>query len=93
MVFFCRFWELPKKALFLPLDWHPLNTKRNSANGRAWVNREGIAEHFGISMRTVANFQRRRILPFVKVGGLVRFNVAKCERALMKFESKSIFDE
>ena len=93
MVFFCRFQELPQKVLFWALEWQPLNTNRNSVNSRAWVTRESIAEHFGISVRTVANFQRRRILPFVKVGGLVRFNVVKCEQALMKFESASIFVE
>jgi len=64
--------------------------KANRNNEGAWVTREDIARHFSISLRTVANFQKRRVLPFVKIGGLVRFNVKRCEEALTKFESLCI---
>jgi hypothetical protein len=66
--------------------------RANLNNGNVWVTREQIALHFGFSVRTVANLQRRRVMPFVKVGRLVRFNLNKCEQALLKFETKSIFD-
>jgi excisionase family DNA binding protein len=65
----------------------------NLNNGNCWMTREQIAQHFGISIRTVANLQRRRVLPFVKVGRLVRFNKNKCEQALIQFETQSIFDK
>ena len=61
-------------------------------NENVWVTREKIAQHFGCSVRTVANLQKRRVFSFVKVGRLVRFNLTKCEQAFEKFESKSIFD-
>ncbi len=64
----------------------------NIKNENVWVTREKIAQHFDFSVRTVANLQKRRVLPFVKVGRLVRFNLIKCEQALIKFETKSIFD-
>jgi len=66
--------------------------KANIHGGKNWVTREGIAQHFGFSVRTVANLQKRRVLPYVKVGRLVRFNINRCEQALIQFESQSIFD-
>jgi hypothetical protein len=64
----------------------------NYNNENVWVTRQQIAQHFGFSVRTVANFQRRRVFPFIKIGRLVRFNKKKCEQALIKFETQSIFD-
>jgi hypothetical protein len=66
--------------------------RANLNNERVWVTREKVAQHFDFSLRTVANLQKRRVLPYVKVGRLVRFNINKCEQALIQFESKSIFD-
>jgi excisionase family DNA binding protein len=66
--------------------------RANINNEKCWATREEIAQHFGFSVRTVANLQSRRVLPFVKVGRLVRFNLNKCEQALIKFETKSIFE-
>lgn len=64
----------------------------NINNENIWVTRDEIAQHFGFSVRTVANLQKRRVLPFVKVGRLVRFNINRCEQALIKFETQSIFN-
>jgi len=64
--------------------------KADIKNGQSWVTREQVAQHFGFSLRTVANLQKRRVLPFLKVGRLVRFNINRCEQALIKFETKSI---
>lgn len=44
-----------------------------------------IAQHFQIGVRTVTDWMRRGILPFVKVGHVVRFNKLDCEMALQKF--------
>jgi hypothetical protein len=64
----------------------------NVNNGNVWVTREKLAQHFAFSLRTVANLQKRRVLPFIKVGRLVRFNLNKCEQALIHFEHRSICD-
>jgi hypothetical protein len=66
--------------------------RANLNNENVWVTRQQIAQHFGFSVRTVANLQRRRVFPFIKIGRLVRFDQKKCEQALIKFENQSIFD-
>lgn len=38
-----------------------------------WCSKKEIAAHFGIGVRTVTDWMRRRIIPFVKVGHVVRF--------------------
>jgi len=65
-------------------------TQVNIHNENVWVTREKLAQHFAFSLRTVANLQKRRVLPYIKVGRLVRFNLNKCEQALIRFEHRSI---
>jgi hypothetical protein len=67
-------------------------TQVNLHNENVWVTRAKLARHFAFSLRTVANLQKRRVLPYVKIGRLVRFNINKCEQALIQFERKSICD-
>lgn len=50
-----------------------------------WMTKVEIAQHFQIGVRTVTDWMRRGILPFVKVGHVVRFNKLDCEMALQKF--------
>ena len=33
---------------------------------------------------------RRRILPFVKIGRIVRFNIEECDRAMNKYKRPSV---
>ena len=51
-----------------------------------WVTKAGLAQHFSISLRTVTNLMRRRMVPYVKVGRVVRFDLDGCDRAMRKFE-------
>jgi hypothetical protein len=67
-----------------------MKTKIHETNEQVWKTREAIAAHFGLSLRYVADLQRRRILPYVKIGRMVRFDVRECERALKRFEVKGI---
>jgi hypothetical protein len=55
-----------------------------------YTNRCGIAERYHLSLGSVKNLMRKRILPFVKIGRLVRFDTEKCDKALAAFESSSI---
>lgn len=57
---------------------------------RQWLDKAGIAAHIGVSPRTVTNLMRRRVLCYVKVGRLVRFDPEACDKALKAFEIKSI---
>jgi len=68
-------------------------TSANFKNENVWMTRETIAQHFACSLRTVANLQKRRVLPYVKIGRLVRFNKKRCEEALIKYEQHSICDQ
>lgn len=58
--------------------------------GARWRDRKEIANHFGISERSVSNLMRRRILPHVKLGRIVRFDLAACESAIKAFELRSV---
>lgn len=55
-----------------------------------WRDRKGIAEHFGISERSVGNLMRRRLLPYVKLGRIVRFDLGACETAVKAFELHAV---
>jgi hypothetical protein len=35
---------------------------------------------------------KRRILPFVKIGRIVRLDLDECDRAMEKYRSKSLFE-
>ena len=54
-----------------------------------WCSKKEIALHFGIGLRTVTDWMRRRILPFVKVGRVVRFHLPDCEEAVRKYQVSS----
>lgn len=61
-----------------------------SAHSARWRDRKGIARHFGISERSVGNLMRRRFLPYVKLGRIVRFDLNACESAVKAFERQSV---
>lgn len=46
------------------------------------VTKTELAAHLRCSVRTVSNLMRRKALPFIKIGRLVRFNPTDCLRAL-----------
>lgn len=50
------------------------------------ATREQIANHFQVSPRTIGSWMRRRILPYIKIRNLVRFDVAECDEAFEHFE-------
>lgn len=58
-------------------------------NGLKWHSKKEIAAHFGIGVRTVTDWMRRRIIPFVKVGHVVRFSLSDCESAIRSYLVKS----
>ncbi len=60
------------------------------ATPNRWQTKAGLARHFSMSLRTVTNLMRRRVVPYVKVGRLVRFDLPACEKALKKFEIVSV---
>jgi len=49
-------------------------------------DKQGLAREIKCSVRTVDNLMAKRAIPFIKLGRLVRFDVAKVKAALARFE-------
>jgi excisionase family DNA binding protein len=47
-----------------------------------------LAERYRVSARTIQNWTARKVLPSLKIGRAVRYNVAACDKALARFERK-----
>jgi excisionase family DNA binding protein len=54
-----------------------------------WRKKAEIAQYYRCDIRTITNLMRRRILPFVRIGRLVRFHVAECDEAMAKYQRRS----
>ncbi len=61
--------------------------------GIQWKTKAQIAAHFTCHIRTMTKYMKRRILPFVKIGRWVRFDLAACDKAMKKFERRSKYDD
>jgi excisionase family DNA binding protein len=55
-------------------------------------DKPGIAREVKCSPRTIDNLMARRAIPFIKIGRLVRFDVAKVKAALARFEVGAVGD-
>ena len=55
-----------------------------------WVNKQQIANHLKCSVRHVNKMMNRRVIPYVKCGRFVRFQVSAVDTAMSKLESRSI---
>ena len=65
---------------------HPNATDNIETLDTGLVTKKELAPVLRVSTRTVDNWQRNKILPYIKVGRLVRFNITRCLRALERFE-------
>jgi excisionase family DNA binding protein len=50
-----------------------------------YLNSQELAVWLGVSLRTVVNLRRRRVLPHIKIGRLVRFSREQVESALRSY--------
>lgn len=60
--------------------------------GRSWATKAEVAAHFGCDKRTIGNLMRRKIIPYVKIRGLLRFNLADCEAAMGQYRSRPFWE-
>jgi hypothetical protein len=77
----------------------PNEGKNNYTNGTleaiassefpVFTNTPGLAARYEVSPRCIQNWVARKILPVLKIGRAVRFNIAACDRAVAKFERKA----
>lgn len=49
-------------------------------------DKPGIAREIKVSPRTIDNYMARRVIPFIRIGRVVRFDVARVKAALRRFE-------
>ena len=55
------------------------------------VKKADLCVRYGVSRRTIENWMTSGILPFWKPSyGIVRFDLEKCDKALGRFERKSV---
>ena len=47
-----------------------------------WVSKKGVAEHFNISVRSIDNWMKRGMLPYIRTGKSVRFKLSEAEETL-----------
>jgi hypothetical protein len=88
-----------EKPIVLVVDDQAVNLKHrmqneSSSNNPAtqWANKVEIARHFKCSPRHVNKLMRHRVLPFVKIGRFVRFDVVACDQAMKHYQTKSVLD-
>jgi excisionase family DNA binding protein len=66
-----------------------LTVDGDSGSGRLLgqkVGKSSIARLNSVSTRTVENWMKKGLIPYTKIGGVVRFDLAKVDAALARFE-------
>lgn len=59
---------------------------------REWATKGDLARHFKCSIRYVTELMQRRVIPYVKIGRFVRFDLAECDKAMEQFRMTSRYD-
>jgi excisionase family DNA binding protein len=54
------------------------------------LSRKQLAKILGVSVDTIRNWEEQKIIPYLQVGHVIRFDLAKVEKALEKFERKAL---
>ena len=55
-----------------------------------YLRSQGVANLFGISLRTVGNWKRRRVIPHHKIGRMVLFRRDEIEAAIARFRVPAV---
>ncbi len=66
----------------------PKQTKKDPSS--PWRDRAGIAAYYGKSIRQITDWQKEKVIPFVRQGRNVMFHIHKCDTALERYEVRSI---
>ena len=53
------------------------------------LTKREVAELFRVSLRTVSNWMRRGIVPFIRIGSVVRFDPDAVRKAVEAYHVKS----
>jgi excisionase family DNA binding protein len=52
------------------------------------LNRKQLANILGVSVETIRNWEEQKLIPYLQIGHVIRFDLDKVEKALDKFERK-----
>jgi hypothetical protein len=55
----------------------------------ALLNEEEIAEKIGVTPRCIRDWRNRRIIPFLKIGRIIRFNPGDVAQALQQYKREA----
>jgi hypothetical protein len=58
----------------------------NPAPHRLLFGKKAVAERYSVCRRTVDLWMARGVIPYQKIGGVVRFDLVKVDEALSRFE-------
>ena len=53
------------------------------------LSKRDAALSLSVSVRTIENLMRGRVLPFVKIRRFIRFNVIECDKVMEKHKQRS----
>ena len=66
------------------------NPMAAASGDERYKNKRQLADHFQCSVRSINNLMQNEILPFTKVGSIVRFEFLECDQAFEQFCSPSV---
>ena len=67
-----------------------LNEPKSNPDTTDWRNKGEIARHYCCSVRHINSLMNRRVLPFLKLGRFVRFDIAACDRAMSRYQTRPL---
>ena len=62
-----------------------VQTASTAASGDEYLTSREVETWLGVSLRTIVNLRRRRILPYLQLGRVVRFRRSDVESALKHY--------
>jgi hypothetical protein len=62
---------------------------RDGAPAPIFTNTAGLARRYCVSTRTIQNWLAAKVLPVVRLGRIVRFDIVACDEVIRRFERKA----
>ena len=59
---------------------------------RHWQTKRQLAGHIRFSERSITTLMRQQVLPFLKLGRIIRFDLAECDRVMEALTIRSVVE-
>ena len=83
-----------EKVMQKQMSIQPGINNNRIGNYCGYIRRKEAAKYLGISLRTLSNFQRRGIIPYVRIGHrLTLFRIPDLDRAMKRFTIRAMGEE